>query len=226
MQLRDYYNTSRLTAKQVGQCNSWEFPAITKKLKSQESQEKAATILQNKEELEQQIATAKKLGYDEGFAQGKLAGQQAGMADLANQAKAFAEMLQQISANMQAVEEIIPTELVKLATIIAKAVIRQELTMNSQQIVALVKEVLNYLPKNVAEITLHLHPEDIKVLQDNLELELVPSFKHINFIADQTLTRGGFHLATSESYLDATLETRIQQIMADLNSVTHDTTDN
>ena len=90
---RDYYYAPRLTAEQAGQCTSWEFPSIAKRLGLENKNVLPADFDRDRKEVERHIEMSKKLGFEEGFKQGKEAGYQAGLLPLQEKAKLFGALL-------------------------------------------------------------------------------------------------------------------------------------
>jgi flagellar assembly protein FliH len=226
MRSRDYYTASRLTSEQVGQCDSWEFPSVTKRLGLEHKNVLPADFDRDRKELERHIEESRKLAYEEGFNQGKFNGHAEGMAILMEKAKIFDSLLLSFEVGVKGLDHIFEEQIVRLSIEIAKAVIRHELKTNQKQIEKVVKEALNCLPKHASGIKLHMHTEDIDLLKETLDAEILGKLKNLNFIADENLTRGGCILEAEDSYMDATVEARLKAVLTEVNSEDHVTTNN
>ena len=143
-------------------------------------------------------------GHEEGFAQGKQEAEQA-IGVLSRIAAEFTDPLEQLD------DEVTKT-LVELITLVAKNLIRRQLVVEPDEIVAVVQDAVKQLPLSQREIAVHLHPSDLEVIQRiYLDAEQAPPWA-LN--ADPTITQGGCMVETEVSQIDATVESRIGQIVA------------
>ena len=68
--------------------------------------------------------------------------------------------------------------------------------------------------EGVKKITLHLHPEDASLVRSALALdEMSPAWE---IIEEPLVTRGGCKVDTETSRIDATIENRLAQIIANV----------
>ena len=69
------------------------------------------------------------------------------------------------------------------------------------------------LPVAEGDIRLELHPDDAALVRELLHLDEreAPAWR---IVEDPTLTRGGCRILNATSRIDATLENRIQQVVA------------
>lgn len=224
MKARDFYNATRLTVDQVGQCNAWELPSIPQRISLEHKTVLPIDFENNNRELQRQLEESKKIGYEEGMKLGKQDGYNAGLGTIKEKAKIFDSLLRAFDIGIKGVDHIFEHQILNFAVAIAKAVIRHELSTNSQLIEKVVKEALSCLPKNATGIRLHMHSDDIDMLKETLDGGLLSSLKNISFINDNQLTRGGCIIEAENSYLDATIEARLQNILKEVNSDPHDAT--
>jgi flagellar assembly protein FliH len=151
---------------------------------------------------------------EQGFRQGLEEGRQAGRDALAREAENLRRVLDSLAPLAQGLDAGFEEELVTLAVTIARQLVRRELRADPGQIVAVVREAIAVLPASQRRIRLHLHPEDAHIVREALHLsELEQPWK---IIEDPTLTRGGALLETESSRVDATLESRLNAVIAEV----------
>lgn len=86
-----------------------------------------------------------------------------------------------------------------------------------EMIEAVVREALSHVEDN-AEITIHLHPEDLALLRKHESplLQGVPNAGPLRFISSSDLTRGDCLVQTRFGLLDARRETKLEQLRESL----------
>ncbi len=162
------------------------------------------------EELQQQ---AYQEGYQSGFSQGREDGVQAGRDEMHAAATHLAEALSALSTPFEELDAEVEQQLVALAFSVARQIIRRELRTDPGQVIAVVREALGVLPAAARTIRVHLHPEDARLMREAITLgDDADSAWQI--VDDPVLTRGGCLIETEFSTVDATVEKRINAVMA------------
>ena len=108
--------------------------------------------------------------------------------------------------------------MVRLVEHIARQVIQRELVLDSSQIESVMREALKLLPLGVGNVRLYINPQDfeqVKALRERHE-------ETWRIVEDAALQPGGCRVETEYSRIDATVETRISQIMAQLLDQVHE----
>jgi len=208
----------------------------------QHKEELAGRVTVNQlEELQKQAhAEAFQLGKDEGYQagleEGKEEGLQQGMEqglkngqeEIQHIVKRFEQIIQLLAEPLEQVDNQVENELLALSIATAKQIIRREIKVNPEQIIDVVKEALAVLPSSAKKIKVYLHPDDAEIVRDNLNIS---SSEHSDFeapksetisdtaaneawfvVEDAELHRGGCHIKTENSQIDATIGTRIAEI--------------
>ncbi|MCL1038741.1 flagellar assembly protein H [Shewanella submarina] len=155
----------------------------------------------------------KRAGYAAGFHQGRVEGQQQGKMDIDQQLN---EIITPISALKALLEEghkqqVLEQQqlIVDLVRRVAHQVIRCELTLQPQQIIALVEETLSALPANAKDIRIHLQPAAVNELE-----QLAPEkIKDWHLVADASISQGGCRVISDQCDADASVETRLDTCM-------------
>jgi len=108
--------------------------------------------------------------------------------------------------------------MVDLVQHIARQVIQRELALDSSHIESVMREALKLLPLGVGNVRLYINPQDfeqVKALRERHE-------ETWRIVEDASLQPGGCRVETEHSRIDATVETRISQIMAKLFDQLHE----
>ncbi|MCX8049936.1 MAG: flagellar assembly protein FliH [Methylohalobius sp.] len=159
-------------------------------------------------------------GYDKGFQQGyregkeKAEGQAKAQAEqaLASEVAYLRQLMKALIDPLEQVDAQVEQELIALAMLTAKHLIRRELKTDPGQIVAVVREALALLPVARRHVTLVLHPKDAELVRGALDLG--QSKVAWKIVEDPTLTRGGCRVETETSRIDATVENRLSAVIA------------
>jgi len=110
----------------------------------------------------------------------------------------------------QKVEE----ELLELVFAIVRQLVGSEIRANPEQIMTIVHKAVAVLPSASRNLQLHLHPEDAQLVHKLLPASDSETQWHI--IEDISVGRGGCRVTTDTSQVDATVEARLNNIIASL----------
>ena len=194
----------------------WELPVVEAELPIQEELVTAAEI-----EAIQQLA------YTDGYAQGYELGVQQGEKDgftaghekleslLIGRVRRLDSVLSFISHPLSETDEQVVSQLSDMSILIARQLIRRELHTDPGQVIAVVREAMAALPVNTRETRIFLHPDDAELVREVFSIsdEREQSWK---LIEDPALTRGGCRIEAENSKIDATVEHRMNQVVASL----------
>ena len=101
-----------------------------------------------------------------------------------------------------------------LSISVSKQIIRRELQISSEQVVSIVREAIKMLPLEKSHLTIHLNAKDINIVRNVFNNDdLTESY---SLVEDPSIERGGCKLATENSMIDATIDSQIAQIAADI----------
>jgi flagellar assembly protein FliH len=151
--------------------------------------------------------------WQAGFERGRAEGLEAGREELRRQARQFEALVHTLAAPFAGLDEEVERQLVRLAIEIAVQLVRRELTLDSGLVVTTVREALALLPVAARQVRVFLHPADAELLREQL-----PGLEdeHCQIVEDPQLERGGCRISTDTSHVDATLPTRVSQVIATL----------
>lgn len=159
-------------------------------------------------------------GHSEGFAAGEKAGweqgEEKGLEQTRQDVEAKLERLEELMGELllpiQRHEDELETALVNLTTVLSRAVLYRELSLDSSQIVAVVKKAMASLPSTSENVRIHIHPDDYQFVG-----EVAARFEaKTSVVEDAAIMRGGCRLETRHSLVDFTIEKRFQKAVQDM----------
>ncbi|MPW28793.1 flagellar assembly protein FliH [Agarivorans sp. B2Z047] len=154
-------------------------------------------------------------GHEEGLEQGKAQGHQEGLSQGLSEGQ---QQIDQLSSRWQGlidqlhqpnkqIDEEVEQQVVELATKLAAEIVQVELVTNPSIIAKTVKQAVAALPLQKQHIRIHLHPEDMAVIQAVFPPETQEK-KNWQLLADGSLTQG-----------DCLIENDLSSVSVDMNEV-------
>ena len=207
----------------------WQAPHV-KNLQEHKAEQAGQVSARQLEELQQQAYDeGMQQGKNEGYAEGLLLGQEEGLKKgqeiVLQIVKRFEQMMQLLAEPLEQVDQQVEEELLALSIATARQIIRREITLNPDQIVAVVKEAISVLPSNSKKIKVHLNPDDAEIIRETLNIsssvlndsgdannQVSSHDDSWSIVEEATINRGGCLIKTENSQIDATIETRIAEI--------------
>ncbi len=163
-------------------------------------------------------------GYEEGKAKGLTEGTTQGIEEGKEQGLAQGkESIDTLSANWQSlieqlnkplanVEKNIEEQLLNLVVQLTEAVVLQEAKTNPDILMAAIGAGIKALPSNEAQTQIHLHPDDIKLVEQQFGEEyLKDSGWHLQ--PAPQLTPGSCQIENSTSNIDLQMKSRLKQVL-------------
>lgn len=174
----------------------------------------------------EELEAIRQEAYNEGFAAGERDGFHATQlkvrqeAEVALQARlaTLETLMGNLLAPIAEQDTQIERSLVELVSHIARQVIQRELKLESSQIERVTQEALKLLPMGANNIRIFVNPQDfeqIKALRERHE-------EQWKILEDPALMPGGCRIETEHSRIDASVETRITQALAQLFDQLHE----
>lgn len=161
-----------------------------------------------------QLERLQKQAYDEGFALGQREGLAAGQAVLREQGQRLNQLMEKLNTPFVDLDQQVEQELLLLVTTMVRQMVRREIKADPGQVVAVVREAMASLPVAARNVRLHLQPEDAVLLREVLTMH--DEGASWRMVEDPMLTRGGCRVVTDTSYVDASIETRLATLIANL----------
>lgn len=187
----------------------WEMPVMGERGRVEEAEEEVKPL------TAEQIEAIQKQAYQEGFAQGRREGLEAGEKEIAANVQRLQQIMQLLSEPLKTVDESVEEELITLAIAVARQIIRREIQQEPEQVIAVVREAMAELPSATRNVSIFLHPEDAVLVREafSTEEEETAPWK---IVEDMVLTRGDCRIESDTSRIDARVERRLNSIMVEL----------
>ncbi|MBS8242129.1 flagellar assembly protein FliH [Marinobacter lipolyticus] len=150
-------------------------------------------------------------GLEAGFAEGRAEGEATGLEQTRKEMESRIDRLEHLLGELlvpiRRHEDELETALVNLTTVLARAVLYRELSMDSSQIQQVVRKAMAALPSTSDNVRIHVHPDDAQWVN-----EVAGRFEATSsVIEDDTILPGGCKLETRHSLVDFTVEKRFQK---------------
>lgn len=206
---------SRVIRADQGKAQEWNPPDVGGR--SVQEQNEPAPLL-TAAELEELAAKAQEEGYErgrkEGFEYGHREGLESGRREIAERIDTLDQLIQALQTPFESLDDQVEVEVVTLVIALVRQLVRREVKTDPGHIVGVVREALGILPVNARRIRVLLHPEDAAVVREAYTLG--ESDQKWQIIEDPVIQRGGCRVVTENSQIDATLESRINALIAPL----------
>jgi len=154
---------------------------------------------------------------DEGFEQGYKEGMAKAAQVIATQTQKvnyLEQLLRSLNDPFEELDQQVEQELVVLAIAIAKQIIRREIKIDRGQIMAVVREAMDVLPVSSRNIKISLHPEDSVLVKELTAIS--QDDQQWQIVEDPAMMRGGCKVTTNTSHIDASVESRLAAICAQI----------
>lgn len=210
--------TSRiLRSEEAATYEPWQPPTMGTGTRLKDQDKDSAPLL-----TAAQLEQLQKQAYDEGYEEGRRAGQEFGHREgLEGARRDIAEKLSQLDGLMQALAEPfqelddqVEAEVVTLVISMVKQLVRREVKSDPGQIIGVVREALGVLPVAARGIRVMLHPEDAVLVREVYAMG--EAEQQWQVVEDPVIQRGGCRVQSENSTVDATLESRINALIAPL----------
>lgn len=155
-------------------------------------------------------------GHEEGFAKGLEEGITTGLTNGAEQVQqqlnSWALLIDSLQNPVAKVEKELEKELVLLAVSLAKGVIRCEVKTNTDLIFQALSEGLKALPIQEKHYQIHLHPDDIELVNNHFSSEEMTKHRW-DFIESPEMSAGGCEIVTQSNAVDISIERRVKDVI-------------
>ena len=160
--------------------------------------------------LEQQEATAQARGFEAGRAEGL----KSGMAEAEELVERMTALVQAMAHPFRALDAQVTRELAQMAMVLAREIVRRELTVDSSIVTEIMTEAMLTLYKLEGEIVVFVNPADAMAIRS-----MAPEFleeKTWKVVEDAALLPGGCQVKTPVSFVDASIEKQMEVVFANL----------
>lgn len=202
--------TRFIPGEEIGAVAQWDFAAVDTAsiLLAAQAQAREAAAERGRDDAVRQE------GYAQGFAQAQAQAAletQQRIAEFTRSqgeeaAHRLAALFASTSLQLQQSEQAIAQGVLELACEVARQVLRQELSVNPNVLLPVVREALSLLLTDSKSAVVRMNPLDLEVLEEPLRAEF--SSLSLTLLADARVDRGGCLVESAGTVVDATVEKR------------------
>lgn len=153
-------------------------------------------------------------GRQEGHEYGHREGLEEGRREVVARIERLDRIIEVLDKPFEQLDQQVENEVVTLVISMVRQLIRREVKLDPAQIVGVVREALGVLPVSARNIRVVLHPEDASLVREAYTLG--DHDQQWQIIEDPVIQRGGCRIHTDTSQIDATLDSRLNSLIAPL----------
>lgn len=163
------------------------------------------------ESIEKVHEEARKQGYQEGLASGEKAGYESGIKNIQQEAEKLALLANNFEQALASLDQEVADAVLQLGISIAKQIVQHQLEAQPEFITDVIRSALNSLPIHHGNLNITVHPEDGRLLREQLGSQIVQSGWHL--IDDSSIERGGCLIRAGGCEIDASFATRWRRVL-------------
>lgn len=156
------------------------------------------------------VKDARQAGYQDGYRDGLAALESFKQAQAAQMAAFMSDQVGALVSDMQlrleSVEQQLSGRIAGVALELARQVVRSEIALRPELVVAVAEEALNTLLISARQVTVRLHPEDYALAHGVLQESL--SSRGARAVSDPHISQGGCLVESDIAVVDASVEAR------------------
>lgn len=158
---------------------------------------------------------AQEQGFQQGYQQGLEAGAQAGQQQVGQLLYQVRDLYVQSIKQRQWLLQSVEPELARLSVKVAEKIVGQEVKLNPELIVGIIKSALSGLGDR-EEVSVRVNPKDLEVAQANKPMfeRMVEGLKKFEVVGDAAIDEGGCAIETNLGNVDARLVTQLNTLAA------------
>jgi len=147
------------------------------------------------------------------YEEGRKQGYEAGKAEALAEAKKMARMMRFLEQPLNQLDEDVEHQLTELAMTVGRLLLKKECSTDAAHIKNIIHEALDFLPLKSRNIRVRLNPADIQLME---EAGVDVNAEEWTCVSDKKISQGGCQVESDQSHIDASLETRVQQLVDQL----------
>jgi len=156
------------------------------------------------------LGEARKRGLEEGRRQGY----EVGLEEARQLVQQMTSVWDAMAQPYKALDQVVASELIELATVISKQVLRRELSVDSSIIAQVVKEAMGVLSNLETDLVIFVNPADHAHIQELLDQ--TPTHRRWKISEDNNMLPGGCRIKSAVSYVDASVEKQLDAMAGQL----------
>lgn len=189
----------------------WQMPAMASRAAQAESQPHPLPVAAAMSPT--QVEEVRRQAWQEGLERGLREGRELGQAEMQEQARRLRGLADRLAQPLSPLDASIEEQLLELVIVLARQLARHEISLHPEHVLDIVREAMAALPAGSHRLTLHLHPEDARLVRQWLSDE--PD-QHWKIIESHSLQRGDCQLQTEHARIDERLDVRLERLISQL----------
>lgn len=165
-------------------------------------------------DINAQLHAARQGGYQDGYRDGLAALEQFKQSFAAQMTAQVGQFMQSYGQELDALQQDMARALAVSATHLARQIVRNELLVQPQLVVAVAQEALDTLLMSARQITVRVHPDDHALVAQGAAEVLAA--RGARLLADMSVARGGCLVESDIGVIDATVGARWKRAVASL----------
>lgn len=161
------------------------------------------------EQVQALVATARQEGYRDGYRDGLVALESFKQSFAQQMAAQVGQVVQGFDREMGALEQHMAASVARIATQLARQIVRSELATRSELVVQVAHDAINAVLMSAKQITVYVHPDDQPMIAQGAGELLVA--RGARLVGQPTIARGGCLIESDAGTVDARIESRWQQ---------------
>jgi flagellar assembly protein FliH len=153
-------------------------------------------------ELEAIGDQARREGYEQGLAEGRVAARE----ELQRQLRQLRGLCDALARPLAEADAAVERQLAELAMLVARGVLQAELRLHPEHLLNVVRKAIGALPAATARVDIMVHPDSAALLRDGLAEAEDQGWR---IVEDPQLEPGDCRIAGADSRIDACIETRL-----------------
>jgi len=167
-------------------------------------------------DAQQQVATARQQGYQDGYRDGLVALESFKESFATQTSSQMARVLQALDDDLGRLEQDMAISVARVATELARQVVRSELAVRPGLVAQVAREAVNAVLMSARHITVLVHPDDHALVAQGSEEALAA--RGARLLAQPAMARGGCRVESDAGVIDAQVATRWAQATQALGS--------
>ena len=170
---------------------------------------RAELTAQHQAELKAQVAAARTQGYQDGYRDGLVALESFKQSFASQVSSQVGQVLAALDTELGALEQQMASSLARVATELARQVVRDELRVRPALVAQVAREAVNAVLMSARQITVLVHPDDHALVAAGCEEALAA--RGARLLAQPSVARGGCRVESDAGVIDARIQARWQQ---------------
>ena len=170
---------------------------------------RASLAASHQAELKAQVAAARTQGYQDGYRDGLVALESFKQSFASQTSHQIGQVVASLDTELGALEQQLASSVARIATELARQVVRSELSMRPALVAQVAREAVNAVLMSARQITVMLNPDDHALVAGGCEEAL--SARGARLLSQPSIARGGCRVESDAGVIDARIHARWAQ---------------